>query len=103
MVLSPLAAIREAFARRTYVVTKHATDQMLDRLISIEGVRAAMVHDRPEIIEDYPTDPRGASCLILCFDGADALHVQCTYPPTVYLVTAYNPDDRWLSDLRTRR
>ena len=48
-----------------------------------------------EVIEDYPDDKYGPSCLI-CGITADqrVLHVQCTHPsrPLVKVVTAYEPD-----------
>ena len=101
MVMPPLAGIRAAFAQRTYQMTRHGIEQCLDRDIPIGALRQALAEDRPEIIEDYPNDPRGPSCLILCYDrNGVAYHVQCTYPPIVYLVTAYKPDPgRWPRDL----
>jgi hypothetical protein len=59
-----------------------------------------------ELIEDYPNDPRGYSCLLLGM-GYDqrAVHVVCS-PKDEYLaiITAYLPDPaQWSSDFRRRR
>jgi hypothetical protein len=59
-----------------------------------------------EIIEDYPKDKYGQSCLILGFTKIGRpLHVQCSYPsrPLVKIITLYQPDpDLWI-DFRIRR
>ncbi len=59
-----------------------------------------------EVIEDYPEDQRGHSCLLLGFDAADrAIHVVCT-PKNEYLaiITTYLPDvDEWSNDNRFRK
>lgn len=59
-----------------------------------------------EIIEDYPEDVRGHSCLILGpGESGRQIHVVCA-PKTGYLaiITAYLPEaDEWDSDLKTRR
>lgn len=59
-----------------------------------------------EILEDYPDDLRGHSCLVLCkFRDREFLHVVCGMDEDGYLViiTAYHPDEpKWI-DERTRR
>jgi hypothetical protein len=58
-----------------------------------------------EIIEDYPEDVRGHSCLMLGYgDGNRAIHVVCS-PKEEYLaiITAYLPDeDEWSDNFRVR-
>jgi hypothetical protein len=58
-----------------------------------------------EVIEDYPEDARGHSCLILgSVQGARPIHVVCS-PKDEYLaiITAYLPDPiQWTSDFRER-
>jgi hypothetical protein len=105
MVVSPLAGIREAFAQGTAGISVHAATALFDRGIDPDRLFDAIAYDAPEIIEPYPTDPRGPCGLILCFDEhGDAYHAVCGYPPSVQLVTAYIPDPaRWSSDLRRRR
>jgi len=83
----------------------HAVRQMSrpNRMISAADVRKVI--DEGGIIEDYPEDPRGHSCLILG-RGQDGrpIHVVCA-PKDEYLavVAAYFPDEaQWSRDFRTR-
>jgi len=58
------------------------------------------------IIEDYPGDKYGPSCLILGLTKAERpLHVQCSYPTRVILkvITLYEPDESLWIDFRERR
>ena len=58
-----------------------------------------------ELVEDYPEDPRGHSCLMLGFGANDRpIHVVCS-PKDDYLaiITAYVPDaDKWTKGFRMR-
>lgn len=99
-----LAGIREAFATRRHLFTLHAVRQAEERKITPHEVEQAVLATTAEIIEDYPEDPRGPSCLVL---GVTAhgriLHVHVSYPPEVWVITVYEPDeDKWV-DARTRR
>ncbi|GMQ74993.1 MAG: hypothetical protein BMS9Abin01_0236 [Gammaproteobacteria bacterium] len=59
-----------------------------------------------EIIEDYPEDSRGHSCLMLGEgEGARPIHVVCS-PKEEYLaiITAYVPsEEEWELDFRLRK
>lgn len=72
----------------------------------ITGPEVRRVVNNGEIIEDYPEDARGHSCLILGYGKGDrAIHVVCS-PKDDYLavITAYLPDsNEWEDDFRTRR
>jgi hypothetical protein len=97
--------IREKFVRGHYEFSKHAVDQSIIRDISVREIEEAMA-TRSELIEDYPEDKYGASCLILGFTrGGRALHVQCSYPtrPLVKIITVYEPDAAQWTGLRVRR
>jgi hypothetical protein len=64
-----------------------------------------MVVERGEIIEDYPDDARGHSCLMLG-GGLDdrPIHLVCA-PKDEYLaiITAYRPEPSdWSGDFRVR-
>jgi len=72
-------------------------------MISTSDVRKVI--EEGEIIEDYPEDVRGHSCLILG-RGNDrrAIHIVCA-PKDEYLavITAYVPDEnQWSKDFRVR-
>jgi hypothetical protein len=99
-----LSLVRQAAALRLLFLP-HAIRQMSrpDRLIATSEIHSVVKHG--EIIEDYPEDVRGHSCLLLGF-GEDrrAIHVVCS-PKVEYLaiITAYLPDkDEWSENLRMR-
>ena len=97
--------IRIKFKRRHYEYSKHAVDQSIVRDISVAELEDAMVK-HIEIIEDYPDDKYGPSCLILCYTKAGRpLHVQCSYPsrPLVKIITLHEPDPELWLDFRVRR
>ena len=64
------------------------------------------VIEKGEMIEDYPEDVRGPSCLMLGFRvGRQPIHVVCS-PQEDYLaiITAYVPDNKlWTENFRERR
>ena len=93
-------------AARRLLFLPHAVRQMArpDRMITPGEVRAIIEHG--EVIEDYPEDARGHSCLLRSRGNAKReIHVVCS-PREDYLavITAYLPsEDEWNSDLRTRK
>ena len=100
-----LEKIRET-AQRRIIYTEHALDRMNaeSEMITFEEVREVVVEG--EIIEDYPEDVRGHSCLMLRFTRSGRpVHVVCT-PKERYLgiITAYVPSEmKWKEDFKTRR
>ncbi len=96
---SLLSEIQERIRLRDYRLTLHAADRSIQRHISASEIEEAVLRNGAKIIEDYPDDPRGPSCLILGLtESAVPLHVQCTYPPTVAIVTAYEPKpEDWIN------
>jgi len=100
-----LQQVRQAAAVKILFLP-HAVQQMAhpERMISTAEVRQML--DTGEVIEDYPDDPRGHSCLILGY-GSDRrpIHAVCA-PKVEYLaiITAYLPSpDAWTGDFRTRK
>ena len=96
--------IHAKIASGLFEFSKHATDQSLLRRISVQELREAI--DTGEIIEDYPNDKYGPSCLIFGLTTAHRpIHVQCSYPsrPLLKIITLYEPDaDLWI-DFKVRK
>lgn len=94
--------IQQIARQADLIFTEHAIRQMARRFISVDEVSEAILSG--EIIEDYPDDKYSPSCLILgSTQRGRALHVQCSAPPRVRVVTVYQPDaDEWIQD-RIRR
>ena len=98
-------AVRDA-ANKRILYLPHALNEMNapGELITPAEVRAVIFGG--EIVEDYPQDVRGHSCLMLGY-GMDErpIHIVCS-PKDDYLaiITVYLPDEhRWEADWRTRR
>jgi Domain of unknown function (DUF4258) len=99
-----LIKIRIKIALGLYELSKHAADQSIVRNIGIDELAEALIH-HSELIEDYPADKYGPSCLILGFtDAGRALHLQCSYPerPLVKIITLYEPDPKSWINLKSR-
>jgi hypothetical protein len=100
-----LKQVREAAAKRILFLP-HALSQMNtpEQMISTKEVRAIILYG--VVIEDYPEDVRGHSCLMMGRgEGGRPIHVVCA-PKFDYLavITAYVPSlERWESDWRTRK
>ena len=103
--MAMLDHIREKIARRQYEFSKHAADQSIIRDIGIREIEEAIAN-RSELIEDYPDDKYGPSCLILGFTSEDRpLHIQCSDPSRslIKIITVYEPDPALWADLRARK
>lgn len=93
-------------AKKKLLFLPHAIRQMSrpERMITPQEVEK--VGMTGELVEDYPHDSRGHSCLLLGFGEDDrTIHVVCS-PKEDYLavITAYLPDtDQWSPDYRRRR
>jgi hypothetical protein len=96
--------IRAKIAKDQFEFSQHAVDQSIIRHISVQEIRE-MIADG-QVIEDYPDDKYGPSCLIFGFTlKGRPLHVQCGYPsrPLVKIITLYEPDPKLWIDFRVRR
>lgn len=100
-----LNGIQRKIRQRQYEFSKHAVDQSIIRVISVPEVEDAIIGNS-EVIEDYPNDKYGPSCLVLGFTKIGRpLHVQCSYPsrPLVKIITLYQPDPDFWIDNRIRK
>lgn len=96
--------IQAKVAGGQFEFSRHAADQTVLRHISVQEIQEAVTSG--QIIEDYPSDKYGPSCLLLGFTSANRpLHIQCSYPsrPRVKIITAYEPDMAQWADYKTRR
>lgn len=99
-----LHEIQEAIRYTEFSLTLHAQQQMTARHLRVSDIRKILLAADAEIIEDYPGDPRGPSCLIYGKASGRVLHVHTSYPPEIVIITAYEPDPtKWEADCRTRK
>lgn len=107
-----LQILAACFRELAYDISLHAYEDMDHDGITEPMLDEAIGGDRPEVVEDNPTDPRGSSCLILAHVRTEwgeeiPIHVLVGYyrvPPRFpKVITAYLPDSaRWDGGYRKR-
>lgn len=97
-----IEGIRVKIGIGDYRFSDHAVKRMIKRSIDRSEIEEAVLSG--EIIEEYPDDKYSPSCLIYGRSKAGRqLHVQLSLPPTVVVITAYDPDEAEWIDYRIRR
>ena len=99
-----IETIREKIGSGHYTISFTHTEKLRLRKIKADDIEQAVKVGK--IIEDYPEDQRGASCLILGFVQARPLHILCGLldKKDILIITAYEPDpDEWQPDWITRK
>jgi hypothetical protein len=108
MYQSRIAKLCAAAASGSLISIPHYTQRLTTRATpNQEDIRFLLCEDAPEVIEDYPEDERGATCLIRGeTDSGRVGHVVCSYPPDNRVITAYFPAEtqpwKWDSGYRIR-
>ena len=95
--------IREQVERRNYQFKVHVLERASERGIDPIETREALLCG--EVIEDYPQDRRGHSCLVYgrSKTGKD-IHVVCGMTDeALWVITVYEPDEVDWVDPGTRR
>ena len=99
-----LDLIKES-AEKRILFLPHAVRQMSkpDRMITTKDIR--LVIENGELIEDYPEDARGHSCLMLGTADNRPVHVVCSLKKEyLAIITAYIPDDQeWENNYKKRK
>ncbi|MBM4256043.1 MAG: DUF4258 domain-containing protein [Deltaproteobacteria bacterium] len=99
--------IRALIRAGKYEFSIHAEKERQADKITLEELEEAL--SSCKVIEDYPTDPRGASCLVLGFAGERPVHAVCAIkhdPEEVLFITIYDPSKRpekWSDNYQRRR
>lgn len=88
-----------------YSISFTHTEKLRRRRISLEVIEEAI--GSGQIIEAYPNDTRGASCLIFGYTKNNRpIHAVCgrVGDNDLLIVTAYEPDEEhWAHDWKTRK
>lgn len=96
--------LRSKIAAYQFEFTKHALDQSILRGITVQELREAIAAG--EVIEDYPEDKYGPSCLVFGLTKSNRpIHIQCSHPSRelVKIITLYQPDPEQWIDYKVRR
>jgi len=96
--------IQERIRNNCYEISLHAERERENEGLLVSDIEESVLLNG-ELLEDYPDDPRGHSCLVLGFNQAgQAIHTVWGLLPTdwVRLITVYIPKPpRWINP-RTR-
>ena len=91
-----------------YEFSFHAQQERLEENLDIQESEEAVV-SQGEILEEYPDDPRGESCLVLGFAGARPIHAVVGWATrrrngqkVLRVITVYRPTLPKWTDPRTR-
>jgi hypothetical protein len=103
-----LAEIQQLIDEGKYEVSFHAQQERLEENLDLTQIERAIVASG-EILENYPNDPRGESCLLLGFVGTVPIHVVLGWATLktdnqrmLRMITVYSPTaPKWV-DPRTR-
>lgn len=96
--------IKAKIAEGEFEFSRHAVDQSLRRNITVQEVREAIAIS--QMIEDYPNDKYGPSCLLLGYtQNLRPLHLHCSYAsrPLIKVITLYEPDASQWVDFKLRK
>lgn len=95
-----LKQIKSIVDQKNYRLTLHAEFERDADQITIEEIEEALFSPKAKIIEDYPNDPRGHSCLVLGFTKQKhPIHIVCGIGEheTLVVITVYRPDpEEWI-------
>ena len=92
--------------QKKYRLTIHAEKEREGDRITRQELEEAVLSEQFQVIEDYPTDPRGPSCLLLGFTQASLpLHMVCGHlsEEEFIVITIYRPDAQLWTDWRMRK
>lgn len=106
MKISTFEKVCKGIAQERVHVSEHAYDEAVEDALSVVDVIDETRNG--EVIEDYPSDPRGSSCLVLLtMDEDSPVHAVWSFDDgsgQAILVTVYRPDpSRWSDDFKQRR
>lgn len=96
-----LKTIKEKVRKQEYDLSLHAHQERQEEQVSIEEIEKAILTG--DIIEQYPDDPRGTSCLIAGKAQGRPLHLVCGFRgKRLLIVTVYRPKALIWKDYKTR-
>ena len=96
--------LQKCIQNNQYEISLHAQEERCEEEITLHDIEQAFGHG--EIIEEYPDDKRGPSCLVLGYSNNKPIHIVCTILPNKWLriITVYIPQKpKWINPQQRRR
>ena len=85
-----ISYIKEKVRKQAYDLSSHAHRERQEEQITISEIEKALLVG--DIIEKYPSDPRGGSCLVAAKVENKPLHIVCGLRSNrLLIVTVYKP------------
>ena len=81
-----------------FILSQHAHEERQAESICVDDIKVAILGG--EVIENYPDDKRGKSCLILGYSNVRPIHIVCGKATIGWLkiITVYIPKPpKWLT------
>lgn len=113
-----LGLLQQAVRNRHVLLGPHALHAVGADQLTVQEVWDGVLSSSAEVIEDYPNDPRGPSCLIYCLVNGVPEHVVVAYPcastaasiglqAIAFMITCYRPGgpkyaSKWSADFKHR-
>lgn len=91
--------IREKIRSGVYEISFHAEKERYAENITIKDLENAVQNG--EILESYPEDTRGKSCLILGYSESKPIHIVCgcSQEKRIRIITVYLPKaPKWINE-----
>ena len=101
-----LDQISSCVASNNFRLTAHAEFERTADQITLTEIKESLLSARLKIVEDYPNDPRGSSCLAVGFTKKNMpIHVVCGMGDsgTLIIITIYRPDPQEWSQWDARK
>lgn len=99
--LMTIEKIKEKIGKNEYDYTLHAEIERKADSLTFSQIEAAILEG--EILEQYPDDGRGESCLLLGFSDNIPIHIVCGWRGTrIVIITVYVPKSPKFIDPWTR-
>lgn len=96
-----IAFIKKKIRNQKYDLSIHAHNERQEEQITVEEIEKVLL--KGDIIEQYPNDPRGGSCLVAGMVSDKPLHVACGMRGSrLLIVTVYRPKPPVWIDYKTR-
>ena len=96
-----ISFIRKKAREQQYDLSEHAHRERQEEQITTDEIEKTLL--KGDIIEQYPNDPRGQSCLLAGIDFIQPLHVVCgKRGKKLLIVTVYRPKKPVWIDYKTR-
>lgn len=96
-----LEKIRQQVKQGKLYYTRHTIQQMLKRSITAEQVESGILNG--EVIEEYPDDKYGPSCLVSTQLKSKWIHIVISKRTPIWVITAYYPDPKEWIDFKKRK